>query len=283
MSVRTDLLDLLAVVRVATAAQARALVTPNAVSSGYVRRGLRALAAEGLVDGTPVGLNHEVVWYLTVAGLRALAECGSRPPRRRAVGPAMVRSGLLRHAVAVTATIAAFTAAGAGRPASWTLERVHRYGQGEDQRLITDAVLAVRPPAGESFPPVLLVEVDRATLPLSRLAGELGAYAAYANVPGRRDAAGRTRTPPRWQRDYPGLTRFPPVLFVLDGAAPPTLARRAARLAEVAAAEGWTSVLDVGTVPLLTLAQQGPTAPVVTPLDAPDRRVGVHHLARSPQ
>lgn len=284
-SARADIMQMLGSLRVATTTQVRALVTPGAASAGYVRRALRALAADGLVQGTAVGWAHEQVWYLTSAGARAAAVAAGRDvPRRPPITAAMVASGLLRHALAVTATAAAFAAGGIGNPADWSLEVVHRYGQSAGQWLRTDAVL--RTERGD-WPRALLVELDRNTLPINRLLGEVRAYRAYAarREPARR---GRIGIEQRWERDYLGSHRCPPLLFVLTGGDQAVLDRRAARLRALARLEAESTStprhlrhdgLDVGVVLLADLVEHGPNAPIVLPFDE-NRWIPVDELAR---
>lgn len=264
---------MLGALRVATTAQAKALVTPEAASAGYVRRALRVLAADGLVQGTMVGRSHEYVWYLTSAGVRAWAIAEGRDiPRRPPVSAAMVAAAMLQHALAVTATASAFTKAGVGRPADWKLEVDHRYGPGPRQKLRADAVL--RAEDGEGWPQALLVEVDRATLSIGRLLGEVRGYRAYTaeRVPARGTRIGRVQQ--NWQRDYVGADRCPPLLFVLTGAKRGVLERRRDRLVDLARQElahHWRlrhGNLDAGIVLLEDLVTYGPRENIVRALDS---------------
>jgi len=264
---------MLGALHAATTDQARALVTPEAASAGYVRRALRVLAADGLVQGTPVGRSHEHVWYLTSAGVQAWAIAEGRDiPRRPPIRPAMVAAAMLEHALAVTATAAAFTAAGVGRPANWRLEVEHRYGPGPRQKLRSDAVLQAED--GEGWPQALLVEVDRATLAGGRLLGEVRGYRAYAaeRIAARGTRIGSIRQ--NWERDYLGADRCPPVLFVLTGATRAVLERRRERLVDQSRQElsrNWRlrhGNLDVGVVLLEDLVKFGPCEPIVRALDS---------------
>ncbi len=271
--VRGDLVHVLGVVRVATAEQCRTLATPDAHSSAYVRRALRALAVDGLAASVPLGTAHERVWFLTGAGQRAAQAAGLAPAKRRAVTAAMARSGMLRHALGVTATIAAFTAHRYGAVGSWSVETPHRHG---GRVLITDAVLRVLPAPGVDAPPVLLVELDRGTRPLGRLAEQIAAYAELAADRERALARGGSR----WARPYPGLRRLPPVLIVSAGLTPAALASRAERLA--AASLGWQrygeDLVDVGVVDLAQLAEHGPRAAIITPLRDVGTRISLTEL-----
>lgn len=275
--VRGDLVHVLGIVRVATAEQCRTLATPNAHSNAYVRRALRALAGDGLAASVPLGTAHERVWFLTAAGQRAAQATGMAPAKRRAVTAAMARSGMLRHTLGVTATITAFTAHRYGTVGSWSVETPHRYGG--RHVLITDAVLRVLPAPGVDAPPVVLVELDRGTRPLGRLAEQI---AAYAELAADRERA-LTRGGSRWTRPYPGSRRLPPVLIVSAGQPPAVLASRVQRLA--AASLDWQrygeDLVDVGVVDLAQLAEHGPHAAIVTPLRDPDTPITLAQLPDS--
>ena len=281
--VRASLVTWLAAVRVATSDQCRALVTPDARYSVYVRRALTQLRADGLVDAAPVGYSHQYIWFATRAGAAAAAQASGRDaPRREPVRPAIVRSGVLGHALDVTATVAALAGPGVG-PECWKLEALHRFKHGPvDQRLLADAVLRAPGRDEDELPEALIVELDRATMPVGRLAGELAAYRDYARArlaPIRRPGPG-SGSFPVYARDYPGARRLPPVLVVLSGDRPEALERRRRRLCAEASAAA-EDVLDVGVTTLAELQEQGPTASIVTPLYAPNRTVALSELARS--
>ena len=207
---------------------------------------------------------------------------GHAAPRREPVRPAIARSGVLGHALEVTATVAALTGPGIG-PECWKLEALHKFKHGPvDQRLLSDAVLRAPGRDEDTLPEALIVELDRATMPVGRLAGELAAYRDYARarlVPTRRTGPG-TGSVPVYARDYPGARRLPPVLVVLSGDRPEALERRRARLCNEAAAAA-EDVLDVGVTTLAELQQRGPEAAIVTRLYAPDRLVPLSRLARA--
>ncbi|MEV6822439.1 hypothetical protein AB0M72_27225, partial [Nocardiopsis dassonvillei] len=108
-----------------------------------------------------------------------------------------------------------------------------------------------------------LVEVDRATMPVHRLANKLVAYARYFDhhpLPKRRSAAdGPAR--PAWRKRYP---RFPRVLVVLDGANERRLANRRTDLAVYVRASQYLMVprprFAIGCATMTDLVEQGPRA-----------------------
>lgn len=267
---RGGLLALLAVTRVATTEQCRRLVTPDATTPRYVLRALTELAAERMVLSVPFGRARHRVWALTDKGARAYADAGlgSRPHRPAA---SVLRTGLLRHAVAVTGVIAALAPAGVGIE-DWTIEATHRYGAGPHAKLVTDAVMH-RPADTDKLPPVVLVEVDRATMSVDRLLAELLAYYEYAgtSVPKAYSRREHCFAP---QRDYPVLgsgrwgDQCAPILVVID--APIEVARRRATRVIARLSEIVTDLLDIGFVHFDTLTEHGPNAAIITLADAPD-------------
>lgn len=280
---RGGLLALLAAARVATTEQCRRLVTPDATTPRYVLRALTELAAEGMVLSVPFGRARHRVWALTDKGARAYADAGLGPrPHRPAAS--VLRTGLLRHAVAVTGVIAAMAPAGA-ELADWSIEVAHRFGVGPQGRLVTDAVLH-RPADTDELPPVVLVELDRATMSVDRLLGELVAYHQYAStwVPRPYSRRNRCAAP---QRDYPVLgygsysPKCPPILVVID-APHDVVERRAIRLMD-RLGRGVTDLLDIGLVRAEALTQRGPLARIITPADDMHARLTLAELPGRPR
>ena len=282
--VRPSLLAWLSSLRVATTDQCSALVSPHAVDSEYVRRALTQLRTDGLAESAAVGWSHQYVWFLTRAGEAAAAMARGRDvPRREPVRPAMVRSGVLTHALEVTATVITLTGEEMG-PECWRLEPRHRFKIGAiDQTLRADAELRAPGLDDADAPQALIIELDRATMPVFRLASELAAYRDYARArlaAPRRTAAAGSASVPVYARDFPGARRLPPVLVVLSNGSPETLARRRRRLCEQAGPAAEESI-DAGVTTLAELQEHGPTGAIVTPLYAPDRLVRLDRLARS--
>lgn len=257
---------MLARVKAATTEQARTLITPTAATSTYVLRALNDLARQGLADSARIGRSGHKAWYLTRSGASALNAAGLTPKAGRRVRPlarATAGNGLIHHTLAVTQVIADLTPAGATL-ADWDVEAVHRWLPGSDQgRLIADAALQRSFDMDELVPPVLLVEVDRNTLPVRKLAAELLAYLelATASVP---EPYKRRSKMPAYQRLYPHAKRCPPILLVLANGTPAQLQRRANAVIEA-------------------VAEAGPSAAIVTRVYAPEQPVQLARLARTSQ
>lgn len=107
---------------------------------------------------------------------------------------------------------------------SWTPEVAHAYNNGRES-VISDAVLHyVAEDAGHRFQRTFLVELDRTTMPVARLARKLQGYVRYHDyAPAPPVGDGR----PVWRHRY---ARFPRILVVLSGAAEHVLDRRLADL-----------------------------------------------------
>ncbi|MGW6945037.1 replication-relaxation family protein [Streptomyces xanthophaeus] len=113
---REQVLQALGVVKVATAAQIRALMCPGTADAATVRGGCKDLEADGLVlsagrttrleeDGRRV---TEKLWSLTPAGLEAAAVVLDRPVREMGGTAKAAAASGAKHAVKVTDTLAAF-------------------------------------------------------------------------------------------------------------------------------------------------------------------------------
>jgi hypothetical protein len=275
---------MLARVKAATTEQARTLITPTAATSTYVLRALNDLARQGLADSARIGRSGHKAWYLTRSGASALNAAGLTPKagrRVRPLAPATAGNGLIHHALAVTQVIADLTPAGATL-ADWDVEAVHRWLPGSDQgRLIADAALQRSFDMDELVPPVLLVEVDRNTLPVRKLAAELLAYLEFATTSVPEPYKRRSRMP-AYQRLYPYAKRCPPILLVLANGTPAQLQRRAKAVTEAVAEDVWEA-LDIGIVQASELTEAGPSAAIVTRVYAPERPVPLARLPRTSQ
>ncbi|MFE5852326.1 replication-relaxation family protein [Streptomyces sp. NPDC056500] len=125
-------------VRVATVRQlARVITAEGADGRSYVRR---AMAELGLAETNGKDGRH-LIWNLTVAGQKALADGNELPPRPKAgTGAKAVQAGFGPHGIAVTDTILAY-----GNPRSltdWQVEVNHAIRE-TGLSFNTDAVLAV--------------------------------------------------------------------------------------------------------------------------------------------
>lgn len=281
---RGRLLTLLALVKVATTDQCRALITPNAATSTYILRAANDLARQGLLDSVTIGREQHKAWFLTRAGTAALNQSGLAPRTGRSVKPFTrdaAFNGLTPHALGVTQVLADLAPAGA-EPVDWEVEVVHRWlpGKTEYGKVQADAVLS-RAFSDDQLPPVLMVEFDRRTEGVPVLARKLLAYREYARAkvpgPGRRSAP-----VPAFQKPYPHAPRCPPILLVLDYGTEKQLRRRAAQVIEAVAEKTWWS-LDIGVVLAGELTAAGPLAPIVTRFYAPDSPVPLARLSRRAQ
>lgn len=261
---RAAVLEALAVVRLADTELCRRLATPDARTSRYVLVVLTELAAEGYTDSVRIDRSRRRIWFLTGRGQSAAADLTGQRARRRSWA-ALARSRAVHHALAVTATVAALTPAGAGLD-SWTLERPHAYGPGAADRFIADAALARTVRTTDDVPPVLLIEVDRGTESHDRLGRKLEAYAEYAATtrPLHSLTRGRRRAP-AYQIDYPGTERCPPLLVVFAGITNAAVVSRGRALVQISRGLRRAYGLDIGFTKLETLLRRGVGAEIVVP------------------
>ncbi|MYW04799.1 replication-relaxation family protein, partial [Streptomyces sp. SID3343] len=143
---------------------------------------------------------------------------------RAATGEAALRGGLAAHALAVTTTALSCVRHGLGPITGWDVEVEHRL---ERRRLTADAT--VRFDTGGRIG-VRVVELDRATMPLQRLAAKIELWTRWAEHrihEGPRHLIGSSRAV--WRDHYPGPD-CPGLWVVLTGADPAALRRRIDRL-----------------------------------------------------
>ncbi|MFD7900512.1 replication-relaxation family protein [Streptomyces sp. NPDC059743] len=263
----------------------------------YLRQQLGELRQSGLVSrvrahgsGGPGRVrNLPYLWFLTEAGAESVEEAGELPVRPYRVTPDSVAGARQAHTLAVSDVGAAFVehARRLGHecgPLDWTPEVANRIRDGqrrfEDDHVISDAVLNyVHIDRGQRTMLSFFIEVDRATMTSARLAAKLATYGRlYEYVPQSPDRARRmpNATRPAWMYSYPV---FPRVLVILDAAPPRAgqsdrrpqrLAARAEDLYTRTAADIRLSRLKsdmaIGVTTLRQLQEQGPCAPIFTPL-----------------
>jgi len=315
-ALRSDVLGALGVLKVATADQLQRLLRPGAASNKAIRQALGDLALHGLVASDGNTKARHKTWRLEgTAGLEAAGHVLGLPrsdmgSTARGAG----RSGA-QHAMAVNETIAAFilggTADGApggvGTVADWATE-VEFVLPGGRRKVRPDAVWQ----APEIGVPALMVEVDRSTMAVERVAAKFTAYRELFrtkvrdNDPALADKDAADRTVHWWRRTWPGPhTRpgYPPVALVVTGAGPVALANRQQAVADLARdawggswwtitrhdndGDGWREYDDAVPVIATTLealAEHGPLGPVwwrygregrhslLDALDSPDTR-----------
>ncbi|MEW1892271.1 replication-relaxation family protein [Streptomyces sp. NPDC085659] len=269
------------------------LLTPHTRRPVYLLRQLGVLREAGLVDRVDRRTGKmgrcQQLWYITPWGCELVElsrEVTARPYR---ISPRAAASQLQEHTLAVVETGVVFTewAARLGDecgPLDWEPELAHRVREGDnrmgdDAFLVPDAVLRYTRATDEGRRQMLtlFVEIDRATMQVSRLAQKLSTYARYATyTPAqgrRRQARGAVRE--AWRDRYPA---FPRLLIIFSGAAPAALARRTRDLRALAAVDPRLSPdgpLRAGVTTSELLYEQGPFAPIVTPLLGPPEPTNV--------
>ncbi|MFI7114951.1 replication-relaxation family protein [Amycolatopsis sp. NPDC049868] len=257
--------------RMVSTDQVRRLIAPTAPTR-TVQHKLRALKSDGLVDG--LDRHHAPrTWHVTESGAELVEESGRVDARPYRIPQAAVVELLQEHTLDVVETGIAFTAAARRRgdecgPLSWTPEVAHRFRDGRGRRqgvVIADAVLDyVLDEDGRRSQRTFFIELDRATMPVARLAQKLRSYVQYYEyVPGKPNSGGR----PAWRSRY---ARFPRLLIVLSGAAEHVLERRLTDLRAYARAMHGLAlagdrVCTLGTT-LRRLRDHGPTADIALPL-----------------
>ncbi|MFF0337873.1 replication-relaxation family protein [Streptomyces fimicarius] len=282
-----ELLPVLYQHRLLTADQLTRLLRPTASTTRYVRSQLQVLQEQGLADAAKRRHNQagELLWYVTTFGAETVEAGGELSVRAYRITGQAAASALQEHTLAINDTALAFVEhARRGDdecgPLSWDMELAHRVRDGnarhgDEAWLTPDAVLHyVRATGDERMLLTFMVEVDRTTMSIARLAAKLHAYARYATYVPQPSPAARGRQPASgglvqeaWRERYPA---FPRILFVLTGAPPQVLARRAADIRALAAADPRitraASRIQVGVTSLELLQFHGPFAPIFTPV-----------------
>ncbi|WP_082126731.1 replication-relaxation family protein [Allosalinactinospora lopnorensis] len=263
------------------------MATPHAKWTRQVLFVLNQLHQAGLAGRVNFrGTRKDSLWYATPDGAAVVELSGDIPgrayrmDRQRASGP------LRHHALAVVDTGLAFLRHGRRRgddvdPFDWSPEIAHRIRSGngpfETTHLVSDALLhylLVDAKRKQRAQMQFFLEVDRATMPLPRLAAKVTAYASYYDYvpePTKASHSRRRGSPrPAWRMRY---NRFPRVLIILTGARPQRLEHRrldlAARLQENPYLASERSGFQVGATTLEQLEEYGPTAEIFLPLLAP--------------
>lgn len=269
--------------RLVTSHQLARLLTPDTSSRRYMLHVLHHLRDQGLADRVVPPGRRPHRWFLTPAGAHAVREADQVLVRPYQMSPERAAGPLAEHMLAVVETGLAFfeharLLGDDFEPLHWIPEVAHRYIKGNgrfaDTHVISDALLhyvAVEP-HGTRRQIQFLVEVDRATMPVHRLAAKLVAYARYFDHHplGKLKSAADGPALPAWQERYP---RFPRVLLVLDGADRRRLANRRTDLAVYAQASQYLMVpragFAIGCTTMPDLVEQGPRARIWLDLLSP--------------
>ncbi|MCM2425087.1 replication-relaxation family protein [Streptomyces sp. RKAG337] len=248
---QADALKVLGVLKVANATQILHLVRPHLTDNKTIRNALLVLQVAGVVVsegntagpagrfGAPdrTGEPSQKLWGLTPAGLDAAGKLLGRAPEDMGGRARGAGRGGAPHAMGANAAIIAFTKGGIGDITAWRTEVPHVLAATGKQNVRADAVLRAK----EAGVPLPMVEVDRHTEPVERVADKLAAYAACyrrqvadPGVPWTSRRAGEEGVP-YWQTLYrdTGLPGWPPLVFVFTGAGPKALTNRMQTLAEL--------------------------------------------------
>lgn len=263
----------------ASVAQHRLLITAQVQAIHLPGRGRRwaqrllgRLAAAGLIDHVHAPGGRRRLWFITARGAELAAGSGALDRDPKLMSPADAAGQLHAHTLAVNDAAICFLAAARKRgdefgPLSWRHEVAHPLTRGRGKRrrqVVADALLSYLLVAEREV--VLeqrLLELDRATLPVDRLARGL---ARYAQLHHARDEQGE----PLWRTWYP---TFPPVLCVLAGAPRAVLERRRDTAIALCATDpelARTPEVAISLCLLEDLQREGPFAPIFTDLGAPD-------------
>jgi hypothetical protein len=280
--VQRDALTVLYWHRLVSTEQVRRLVAPT-LSPVTIRAKLAGLRSAGLADRI-IREHRSRTWHVTPAGAEAVESARTVDTRAYRLPGTAVAHLLQEHTLDVVETGLAFVETARSRgdecgPLSWTPEVAHQFrDRAGDRRgvVIADAVLHyVLEEAGRRTQRTLFVELDRATMPVARLARKLVGYIRYHDHDHDHAPTGSRRRPV-WRERYP---RFPRVLIVLSGADQPVLERRLTDLRAHAQAMPVVSAaagrVDLVVTTLPQLREQGPLAPVAMPLLGDPRWVSV--------
>jgi hypothetical protein len=255
--------------RLLTVEQIHALHTPHATIR-WTQRLLASLAARDLAQFTRLRATHRA-WYLTDSGADLVEQLATRAEtRRRVLTPEQAAGQLQSHTLTVNDVGIAFVQAARERgddfgPLSWRHEIAHPLSsRAQRQAVMADAVLTylAREDEGGLTAEYRFLELDRATLPVERLAAKLSRYARLYH---RTSPGGQ----PAWSEHYP---TFPAVLVVLAGDDHEAIKRRMQTLLALAATEPGlerTPELAVSVCTLDALRARGPFAPIFVQTDRP--------------
>lgn len=267
----------------ASLGQHRVLSTPQLAALHFPGRGPRsaqtamaALAAAGLAAfvtnfgsrGAP-----RRCWYVTERGAQRALEAGLLEEMPKLLDAEAAGGPLQAHTLAVNDVGIAFVAAARERgedfgPLGWRHEVAHQLGSGRRAgRLIADGVLSyLRLTETEVVFEQRFCELDRASMPVGRLARELARYGQLLRAKGKDGE-------PLWRSRYPS---FPSVLCVLVGAERAALRRRRdATIAILRRNAHFTGSprLSIRFCLAEDLAERGPFAPIFTDARDPEKSV----------
>lgn len=274
-----EILASLAQHRVLSAAQVRAIHLPGG-GERWAQRLLVRLGEAGLAGHVRSPRSHRRLWHVTELGARLARHAGLLDGEPRLIGAEGAAGPLQSHTLAVNDAAICFLLAARARgdefgPLAWRHEVSHLLTSGRGRRrrrLVADAVFTYLRVARDGVAiEQRFLEVDRATLPVDRLAAELVRYAELHRLAG---ADGE----PLWRERYP---LFPPVHCVLAGAGRTVLERRRATTIALLGSDprpGREPGARISICLLEDLQRQGPFARIF--LDAADPGQAVDWLGR---
>lgn len=210
--------------RLLTTAQVRAIHLPGR-GLRWTQRVLAHLERAGLIDYAHAPGGRLRLWRASERGIELARASGALDREPKLLGADDAAGQLHAHTLAVSDASICFLEAARERgdefgPLSWSHEIAHPLTRGRGRRrrqLVSDALLTyLLVGEGEVSVEQRLLELDRATLPVDRLANRLARYAQLHEAKGEGDE-------PVWRSWYPS---FPPVLCVLAGGTRPVLERR---------------------------------------------------------
>ncbi|ROR35885.1 replication-relaxation family protein [Kitasatospora cineracea] len=246
-ALRAEVLGALGVLKVATADQLQRLLRPSAMSNKAIRQALNDLARQHLAASDGNTKTRDKTWRLEgTAGLEAAGHV-LRLPRSEMGGTTRgAGSSGAQHAMAVNESVLAFILGGTAPGATGGVGGIEDWAT-EVEFTLPGGRRKVRPDALWQAPeiglPVLMVEVDRSTMSLRRLAAKLPAYRELFRVkvkdsdPALADKDPADRMVHWWHRTWPGHTRpgYPPVALVFTDASTTTLTNRQQKVASMSA------------------------------------------------
>jgi hypothetical protein len=270
-----EIVSSLAQHRVLSAAQVRAIHLPGS-GERWAQRLLVRLAEAGLADYVCSPRSHRRLWHVTELGARVAREAVAIDGEPRLIGAEGAAGPLQAHTLAVNDAAVCFLEAARQRgdefgALSWRHEVAHPLSRGRGRRrrsLVADAVLTYLRRDGDGVAiEQRFMEVDRATLSVDRLAGELARYADLHRL------AGNDGGEPLWRNRYPV---FPPVHCVLTGGSRAVLGRRRSATLALLSSDPRLArepEVSVSICLLEDLERDGPFAPIFRDASDPARPV----------
>ena len=259
--------------RLLATSQVAALREPDA-STRWTRALLSDLERRGLLAAVRAG-GQRKLWHVTERGAALAHSTGELSAPPKVLGVAEASGALQAHTLAVNHAGLAFLRAARERgdefgPLSWRHEVAHPLIRGRGRRrrqLIADALLTYLVVDRERLLlEYRLLELDRSTLSLDRLASKLGRYAELYRAADDRDE-------PRWRNWY---ATFPAILVVLAGPDRDALERRRRTALALCRSDpelARTPEVSITVCLLAELERRGPFAPIWRAPDDPERAV----------